>query len=341
MGVSGRRAGMGALLLATVCAAGCSSEEPTSNYGGTGGTSGAGGTSGGEMMECICSDGLTGECRCATSSCNACASPCNCDGCAPFETPTLPPFEACGGEPFGYWHTTVFPPEPYLVLGAAFKTTWSCPANPSTLPAPFDFRIHIGDGGVLKIIFWSGLSTATALRSCLADGSDLPCNLAPSTNPDLTGFDPEAYSCVETGCGICECVFRFNGARDEDGEWSRATTPVNTLWFEANGNSSSFEYCVRGDTLELRRTYSDIRYRLDRVVPSGVPTPCSSRAPDCYGCTPGICVGTGTCTGAAAESECTNRIGCTWDPTQCSGEAGDTCLFESYDAVPGCTFVRP
>jgi hypothetical protein len=200
-------------------------------------------------------------------------------------------------------------------------------------PSTNDFRLNLEDGGRLDLYREAFGLFANVADSCIEE--------VLGTGQSCTEIEVQDGSCSSGSCGICECQFTAFELSDE-GTWSRTATELSVSLL--SGETGSFEYCVQGDIMELHEP-SGVAFQLERLQAHGTPTPCASRSSDTCtlgtGCVAGACTGGETCTTATSEANCTNRMGCSWDPSGCSGQAPGYCELAEYDVVPGCEFVGP
>jgi hypothetical protein len=213
-----------------------------------------------------------------------------------------------------------------------------CPTQIADGPGTPDFRLELSDGGKAEVFRVSFGVDRTFLRSCAA--SVLKQEVAYITCDFLRATD--------LGCGFCrkrDTEPALNGV----GTWTRSNTE---LTLQVGGHTDSYLYCVDGDTMTL---WSRLGFRIvmERVQKSGVPLACEDRdKKQCTtgnGCHLGMCFGgdagapdaSSGCSSAQLETACTNRVGCSWDPTPCAGSPPRTCNLSDYDVVAGCQFFSP
>ena len=211
-------------------------------------------------MDCFCEDRRDGECPCTSAECSECASACSCTHCPAFAPEPRQPFDACGGQPVGTWVTTVFPQADFeLTRFYLEKVAAVCRTELLEGPATFEFRVTLGNDSMARYDIGAAAIKFKGLRDCLGGGLD--CYMIGTVYPDFE-------NCWDTDCGICQCessvpATRTEGTWQSSGNLLQFGVPHAHAPFDWN---ASFEYCVRGDTLELRHTHSDLRYALTRVA---------------------------------------------------------------------------
>jgi hypothetical protein len=270
---------------------------------------------------CTCADGRMGAISCAGGG----AGTCECDQCPQFMAAAIPPFDACGGEPFGLWQLEAMT-SPALDVdvterdaqGFPIGAPASCTGTIQNIEPP-NFIIDLQDAGALRYHTGPYVLTVDILEECISHEVGRRC--------DTVQID----DCQDL-CGICQCQLHRSGSALIEPEWTRAGSVLSL-------SSLEFQYCVQGDVLTLRDA-QDLDYRMRRVTESSAPAPCANRTTEqCVaGCTLGLCSGTGTCADATEESNCTNRQGCSWNPDTCIGEP-DPCSLSAYGIVPGCDLI--
>jgi hypothetical protein len=232
---------------------------------------------------------------------------------------------ACGGDPFGIWGAAEqdLTAAKWSFVSFSGTTEVLCPiADPQF--EPLVFMLRLDDGGTGANYFGGLSGTLTVLESCVE-----PLG---ATCTDFPG-------CTRGACGTCECQ---SVPAETSGElsWVRTDTELTVTIGAA---PLTVEYCVQGDTMTLKTTDgADIVYTLTRGYPHGTPVACNLRTIDecaSTSCHVGVCTGGGSCAEGVDEPSCTNRSGCSWDPTLCSGTLGD-CELENYGTTPGCEFTE-
>ncbi len=297
-------------------------------------------------LPCTCTDGSSGRTACVVGSPAACvcgpsfgaagtsgaAGGTNCTSFSAAEVPTL---RACGGEPFGVWQATKFELGPSLAvldpLLDPYQHSSGCPVLPSKADTP-TFLLDLESGGVASF----------ALGAWSFDYEwDSGCNDAVCSSSDA----PRTGDCVcgpDNGCGVSSCTLHTTGNAYDRGSWTRSGSSITLRGTGSGFVDNKLDYCVQGDTMQI--TWGSALITLKRVQVGGVPAACAERgAKDCtlgngvlsVGCH-AACVGGDACTDAQSETQCTNRQGCSWDTTQCAGNADSSCSIEDYGVVPGC-----
>jgi hypothetical protein len=218
------------------------------------------------MMECRCFDGREGRCECATEDCAFCLEACSCEHCPSFAPEPRQPFDACGGDLLGAWATSVFPVGDLNMTRVYLDSViGSCRTEFVDGPEVFDFRMTFPNE--TSMVSWdvsSFVITFTGLRDCMAGGGNAPC--------DIVGDTFQNAFCWDLGCGICQCEETVS-AMNVDASWRKenaegAPDDTGTVLSIGTGGlgATKFDYCVRGDTLELRDQLADTRYSLARVA---------------------------------------------------------------------------
>jgi hypothetical protein len=211
-------------------------------------------------MGCACEDRRDGECPCASAECSACASACSCTHCPAFAPEPRQPFDACGGQAVGTWVTTAFPQADFELTRFYFeKVTAVCRTELLEGPATFEFRVTLENDSTARFQIGAAAIKFTGLRECLGD--ELDCDTIGTVFRDFE-------NCWDTGCGICQCESSVH-ATNTEGTWQSSGSLLQFGVSDAPAPfdwNAPFEYCQRGDTLELRHTHSDLRYTLTRLA---------------------------------------------------------------------------
>jgi hypothetical protein len=213
-------------------------------------------------MDCSCGDGRDGECPCISAECSVCKSACSCTHCPSFAPEPSQPFDACGGQPLGTWVTTAFPQADFELTRFVFQeVAGRCRTEFVGGPGTFEFRVTLGNASTARYDISAASVKFAGLRDCLGGGGNADCETIGAAHEELK-------NCWDTGCGICQCESSVvptnaDGTWESSGNLLRFGLPSAPAPFDW---TAPFEYCVRGDTLELRHTYSDLRYALTRVT---------------------------------------------------------------------------
>lgn len=320
------------LLVASILS-GCGSESQPVGNDGPGGASG-GGSGGGvgctEGTACECGDGREGVTQCSGSS-----PICSCDACPEF-LPGVAVFQQCGGDPLGVWRTTSsdlagFELDLYLTSSSGSSFAGTCAAQIESEGTPVDLRLQLDEGGDAALSMRGPSLKFTMLESCLRQAIGNGCDA-------LEPVGDDAFWCYRGDCGICSCDYAKADAW-LSGSW---ISSGSTLTLSSNYAPVTLPYCVQEGSMTILLPSNEVvTLRLSARV--GAPTPCEQRSEsEClasWDCHPGRCVGSSGCAIAATESDCTNRVGCSWDASQCGGTAPEHCSLGDYDIVPGCAFV--
>jgi hypothetical protein len=277
---------------------------------------------------CRCADGNAGVTTCAGLFDDS--ATCDC-GCAPFnpESPVQP--TGCGGEPFGTWRLQSLEANgiPFVFGGAG---QFTCPTRVTRSPDKPELRLQLKDGGD-ALIYRENLNVGVEISaSCPSErfGFNYPC-------------DHGGLPCGAPACGVCHCGVGESMVESE-ALWMRSGNTLILSSVGPQGVVEKYVYCIQNDTMTLF-TPSGFKAVMTRVQGFGTPAPCEARdAAHCAvghgGCQTGACVGDGgKCADATTEGDCTNRQGCSWDPSECAGTPASTCSLADYDVVPGCRFL--
>jgi hypothetical protein len=289
--------------------------------GSQGGTAGTTGTAECVSTSCECPNGLTSVTECPSEECS-------CDACPEFDPrSTLPAFEACGGEPFGIWQATkteINNFDFHLTNGSGVTST--CHGQTDTT-AEVEFIVEFDDGGVGRIHYEFPELVASFSDACIQEGLGTSCEYI------------DEHECELLDCGLCRCTFAGRYF-DEEITWSR---DGSRLTFVTSDTMDTMDYCVDGGALVQSSEDGNLRYTMQKVYLSGVPTSCAERtAETCNvaGCSLGECAGTGNCGEAYSESSCMQFQDCSWDPDVCKGTANPTCSMADHAGeVPGCQIL--
>ncbi|HVJ19540.1 MAG TPA: hypothetical protein VM686_29170 [Polyangiaceae bacterium] len=316
-----------------VAGSGGNTDSDGSGSTGKGGSSGAAGSSPLPMAgapstgdgcligkTCECASGLLGSTQCVDD-----VETCDCSACPAAPVDAEPVFVGCGGDPFGTWGAAATDSTAAKRnFGTGLGTEATCPlANPALAASVFMLRLDDGGAGA---IYFSGISgTGSILESCV----------------ESFASDCTDVGCARGACGTCECDSTPAVISSDAIAWVRTDS---TLTLTIGVEELTFEYCVQGDTLTLLATDgSDLVFTLKNGYPHGTPVACTLREVDecaSTGCHVGVCSGAGgTCAEGTDETSCTNRSGCTWDPTQCAGTIV-ACELGNYGTAPGCEFTE-
>lgn len=333
------------VLVATLL--GCSGSDASVNSdhggwqesGGTGGGAGAGGaltdgggTSGGsgactEGLSCLCDDGREGETQCSSGS-----QSCSCESCPAFTPGTESvPFTPCGGEPFGVWRSTSNEMSSLMIgLYSGSSTAETCLTELESQDSPMDFRLELNSGGTGRLYTAGPRVTFQLLNSCSQDAIGIGCE-------ELEAPGNQPTTCSEGQCGICTCTSEKSPNSWSNLTWSRSGSELTLL---ADGDQPfTLSYCA-GNRVMMVQLSERETVTMALTALSGSPLACEQRSEsECllsYGCRMGACVGESSCNSAESEADCTNQMGCTWDPTKCAGQATGKCSLGDYGIVPGC-----
>jgi hypothetical protein len=338
------RGWVGGLLMASffvACGGGSTAGNGKSGTGGAsgiggpsrpGGTSGMSGSSGsGENacgQPCACASGVDGTWDCAENECA-------CPTCSAFEPPDPPPFEACGGDPTGFWRLAPGRNDGQsftVLLDAPSGDRVTCPGQLVEPAPPTQYFLALEPNGRAEGIAQMPDKDFQVSESCLAQ---VPANCNSLSN---------VYDCKRTDCGLCDCTLAGSSGSLEDASWS---VEGAQLTIEGRGSFGRFSFCVKGDTLTYSADGGEPLV-LERVYRTGEPRLCAERSPaDCakgdnQTCQLGECVGTGSCTEAApGEAACSKFQDCTWKPDTCHGTVSTACtLSDLVEGAPGCAFAE-
>jgi hypothetical protein len=245
---------------------------------------------------------------------------CSCAGCPDFAPPE-PPFQACGGDPKGFWRLSSFEEHRFdLSIFDGLKVA-ICPGQIAAPKAGREFLLE------LKADNTGAAHTAVPVQevdfasSCLGSTS---CEALP-------------YECSPGECGLCRCTIPASGDDVEELTWRAEATQL----FLAGEDPVPF--CVKDDTLSYQPPGSKNVVSFERLYRAGAPQLCADRilASCAVGdtCTLGACVGTGSCNEAAAQTAagCAKFQDCAWNANLCWGNVEATCTLRDYaEGVPGC-----
>ena len=331
-----------AVVLSSGIACSSGSRDPIGVAGASGGPSvapvgsaGANTSSCPVQAGCLCAGGLLGRYECIEG-----AERCDCTGCEgapPMERPD-PTFEACGGELFGMWRLTDVDVKATKVtlVSSRTKQKLTCPVDAKLVDTPDAaahalLRFDSGGKGIGKI-----------------GGPLLSLEIKPDCSAQI-GETCGDFGCGPGACGLCNCSSRTFSWPAAAMSWTR-TDSIVALEFEGSTALLVFDFCVDGNTLALHHVPDRVELHLERVYPRGRPLPCDQRtAETCKnsaqesedGCELGRCVGpTPDCAQGTSQATCTNRQGCKWDATSCSGVQAEECGAADYDVVPGCVLSQ-
>lgn len=280
----------------------------------------------GTGLPCDCMNGLRGITTCEDN-----VASCDCSACE-VDDPNPPPsdFDACGGEPFGAWRlldTVYYDQTLTFATGVGSKKrSVECLAHPVAQAPALELLLELSDGGVARAVAAGGNVEYRTPESCLMGGLQETC---------------EQNGCEQGACGQCFCLGGTLNLNVPSGSWTRNNAKLSV---GSSDQQTAFDYCVQDDRMTLRLEGQQIVLELERVSLLGAPRTCGERSPE--ECAPagvlrtdchiGSCTGGEECPFAMAESDCTNRQGCTWDTSICSGTAAPTCAISDYDVLPGC-----
>ncbi|HKQ69205.1 MAG TPA: hypothetical protein VJT73_07695 [Polyangiaceae bacterium] len=273
---------------------------------------------------CLCADGRTGKTACVDDVVS-----CSCESCPAFAPRPAPPFDACGGEPFGTWLLQAIGTDgvSLKLVGLLSDDVTRCPAVLTTPAVTPNVRFDLRDGGALEFVTDGASSTLQVLDSCVM------------AKANCGSIAASGGRCSKEGCGVCSCPL-YGIAGQRQGTWTRSSSTLS-FWLDGVNTPASSDYCVKGEQMNLRDE-SGALFTYQRVLKSGAPTACAARAPDeCSkgrGCHVGACTGGTKCLDAITPGTCTNRMGCTWANDVCSGTAPPACDLAEFDEVPGCRF---
>lgn len=274
---------------------------------------------------CACNPGATG-----VTVCDGDESHCECTQCPALEVHDAPTVKGCGGEPFGTWRLTK------MELGTSRLTlsSFGMPVGDCDLLTELKAEVPtalmtLSDGGDAEY-FAVGTPTQVAwTESCVTSKvSQFSCGAKVWTG----------VSNCELTCDTCRCDSSLASFEDDDGSWERT---ASTLTLAPWGQSTSFDYCLKDNVLELSTEGAYLTYELVNTL--SLPKPCAGRsAAQCMageGCFLGACVGADDCVLADYEGECLTLKGCSWDTDACHGEGQLDCALGDFGKVPGCEFT--
>lgn len=258
--------------------------------------------------------------------CEGTASICECENCPTLEF-TDPPTASCGGQPIGAWRLTG-------VTGGRRNLDFT----PSVAACESNLDITASEVPRVLMHLLGGGSASYY-------GEQVPALVSWSNECVMahagTGYDCDSGAALgdcELDCDVCRCNSFLPMLDRDNAHWERTESKLRiSLW---GGPEEGYDYCVEGDTLKL--SAPGLRATFERIHPFGLPTPCSDRPPEqCAAggsCVQGACVGGMNCLEADSEGTCLTLPGCSWDSTQCTGNAR-TCKLEDYEVVPGCVLT--
>jgi hypothetical protein len=273
---------------------------------------------------CTCANGLYGSFDCAKDACS-------CDACPAFAPPAPVSFQACGGDPTGFWRLSDYEQGGFELaltkLGSGGLTA-ICTGQVPQPAQPEEALLEVKADGSAALYFQMPSFEFELAQSCLADAG-ATCSALPS------------YGCEELDCGLCRCNAAAQSVDEEKLTWKQAATTLTLTDEKGNPASPWLDFCVAGDTLSYRVSGASNLLTFERVYRAGEPQPCPERSPaDCESggtCVLGRCVGTGSCSEAAGEAECAKFQDCAWDPAACYGQAYAHCTVSDYaNGTPGC-----
>jgi hypothetical protein len=268
-------------------------------------------------QECICNDGRVGQMLCAEE-----AGSCDCKGCPEAPAAGVLEFDACGGEPFGFWRLKQTLHEGLEIPVYFDETTLlgTCPGAITQLDQDIEYRLELQDGGVLNMAGASTPMSFNMLGACLEE---------------LTGLPGDDSGNCRRECGVYQCDVPSEPYPETTdlGSWTRTETTLDMSFL------GEAQYCVDEGELRLRFENGIVQV-LERVFPFNAPSACEERAPESCtgGCRLGQCAGDAGCEDAREEANCTNRQGCDWLADACVGTPRD-CGLGEYEVIPGCELL--
>jgi hypothetical protein len=322
--------GIGSVLLVSGFFVGCGDDPvnpaPEGGAGETsGGTSGktSGGTSGISSCgyTCTCENGLIGKVDCETNACT-------CAECPNFAPPEPVPFEACGGDPTGFWRLSDYDQGAFeLSLTSVLGQLVMCRGQFPEPVRPTHFLLELKANGEASLQAEIDSHQFEIAKSCLS-GAQADCN-------SLVDYD-----CEETDCGLCECTNPGSAETIEQLTWSAKEGELSLV---GEDFSVTLPFCVDNGKLSYRAKGASNLVSLERIYRTGEPQLCADRRPeDCTTgdhdtCALGQCVGTGSCSEAADAATCAKFQGCAWDASSCHGLVFVHCMLTDYiNGTPGC-----
>lgn len=264
---------------------------------------------------CTCESGLTGSFDCSVHACS-------CSGCPSFAPPEPAPFQACGGDPTGFWQLSSYDPGPFQLAITNQGLATTCSGQFPTLADGQELLLELKADGAAAIHNVNPSADVEFASSCLSNAG-ARCSALP-------------YDCKELACGLCHCTLPASSADVDQLTWSVSGNSIDLL---GDRMSDQLPFCVAGDTLSYQPKGSKSVLTLERVYRTGEPQLCAERsAADCDGsCTLGQCVGTGTCSEGLTAATCAKYQNCAWDAQSCHGNVGYRCTVADYVAgLPGC-----
>ena len=232
--------------------------------------------------------------------------------------PAPPAFVACGGAPFGVWQLVDYDATGVRLL--------SCPTRLEAQGSDDKWLIRFGDLGAVEGPGNQRLRVVLSVTNACIQKDAAGCAA-------LSTF----WTTCASADGLCTCDTGVDFFHMLTPQWTREG---GTLTFP---NGGMLSYCVDQNTLTVVDA-EGVRYKLERRTVEGTPRACGERsAAECTrgsACHPGACTGEAICELQSTEAQCTNRMACSWNASNCGGLPG-LCALQDYGTVPGCVLSPP